>query len=63
MQTQVYKNQTPAVAIDDMPDHQQDAMARTLIGCISRWFDDPAVKADFERWKVERAQRVTCAAH
>ena len=45
------------VAIDAMPEHQQDAMARTLIGCISRMFDDPAVKADFERWKTERAQR------
>ena len=45
------------VAIDATPEHQQDAMARTLIGCISRMFDDPAVKADFERWKTERAQR------
>ena len=56
MQTQVY-NPTPAVAMDAMPEHQQDAMARTLISCISRWFDDPAVKADFERWKAERSQR------
>lgn len=49
------------VALDAMPQHQQDAMARTLIGCISRWFEDPAVKADFERWKSERAQRAVRA--
>ena len=49
--------ETSRVAIDAMPEHQQDAMARTLISCISRMFDDPAVKADFERWKAERAQR------
>ena len=61
MQTQVYKNPTPSVAIDAMPEHEQDAMARTLIGCISRMFDDPAVKADFERWKTERTQRAISA--
>ena len=49
------------VALDAMPQHQQDAMARTLIGCISRWFEDPAVKADYERWKAERAQRAVRA--
>ena len=49
--------ETTTVVIDAMPEHQQDAMARTLISCISRWFDDPAVKADYERWKTERSQR------
>lgn len=56
MQTQVYKNPTPAIAMDAIPEHQQDAMARTLIGCITRMFEDPAVKADFDRWKANRAQ-------
>ena len=51
------QHEPAAVAIDDMPEHQRDAMARTLIGCISRMFEDPAVKADFEKWKLERAQR------
>ena len=37
-----------------MPEHQQDAMARTLIGCISRLFEDPAIKADYEDWKNKR---------
>lgn len=57
------QHETAAVAIDAMPEHQRDAMARTLIGCISRMFDDPAVKADFDRWKTERAQRATGAVN
>ena len=56
MQTHVYKNPTPTIAMDAIPEHQQDAMARTLIGCITRMFEDPAVKADFDRWKANRAQ-------
>lgn len=43
-----------AGTIAAMPEHQQEAMARTLIGCISRLFEDPAIKADYERWKNER---------
>lgn len=55
--------ETTAVAIADMPEHQQDAMARTLIGCISRLFEDPTVKADYERWKIDRKQGAARAVH
>lgn len=52
-----------AAEIAAMPEHQQDAMARTLIGCISRLFEDPAVKADYERWKRDRSQGAARAKH
>ena len=42
------------VEIAAMPEHQQDAMARTLIGCISRLFENPDIKNDYERWKKEK---------
>ena len=37
-----------------MPEHLQDTMARTLIGCISRLFENPEIRSDYERWKKER---------
>ena len=42
------------VDLGAIPDHQADAMSRTLIGCIDRLFADPAVRADYERWKQAR---------
>ena len=46
------------VAVDfaAIPSHQNEAMCRTLMGCLSRMFENPAVKADYERWKREREQ-------
>lgn len=40
-----------------IPSHQTDAMCRTLISCIGKYFENPAVKADYERWKQERQQK------
>ena len=39
-----------------IPEHQTDAMCRTVIGCLGRLFENPTVKADYERWKRERAK-------
>lgn len=60
----VVQKRTPeAVVVDTaaIPSHQTDAMARTLIGCVERFFRDPAVKADYERWKQERANKASGA--
>lgn len=57
----VVQTRTPAAVTVDtaaIPSHQSDAMCRTLIGCVGRLFEDPAVKADYERWKQERQQKV-----
>jgi hypothetical protein len=29
-------------------------MSRTLIGCVGRLFENPAVMADYKRWQQER---------
>jgi hypothetical protein len=50
----IQQSETKAGIIAAMPEHQQDAMARTLIGCIRRLYEDPAIKGDYERWKNER---------
>lgn len=50
----IQQSENTAGMIAAMPEHQQDAMARTLIGCISRLFEDPAIKADYEDWKNKR---------
>ena len=53
----VVQTRTPgAVAVDfgAIPSHQSDAMSRTLIGCVGRLFENPAVTADYKRWQQER---------
>lgn len=43
-----------SVDLDTMPVHESDAICRTLLGSVSRLFDDPAVLADYKRWQQER---------
>ena len=53
----VVQTRTPgAVAVDfgAIPSHQSDAMSRTLIDCVGRLFENPAVMADYKRWQQER---------
>lgn len=45
------------VTFDTIPTHQSDAICRNLIGCVSRLFENPAVKADYERWRAERQKK------
>ena len=41
-----------------LPDHETDALCRTLIGGVRELFKDPAVQADFKRWQQERQQKL-----
>lgn len=53
----VVQTRTPGAAAVDfgaIPSHQSDAMSRTLIGCVGRLFENPAVMADYKRWQQER---------
>lgn len=57
----IVKSRTPeavAVEVDALPAHTSDTMCRILIGCVDRIFQDPAVKADYERWKEERQRKM-----
>lgn len=47
-----------AVNLDALPDHETDALCRTLIGGVRELFKDPAVQADFKRWQQERQQKL-----
>lgn len=46
------------VNLDAIPDHERDALCRTLIGGVKELFKDPAVQADFKRWQQERRQKL-----
>ena len=57
----IVKTKKPgAVAVDfgAIPSHQSGAMCRTLIACVGRLFEDPAVQADYKRWQQERQQKM-----
>ena len=45
-----------AVNMDAIPEHEVDALCRTLISSVKGYFKDPAVQADFKRWQQERHQ-------
>ena len=45
------------VDINAMPDFESDRMCKTVISCVKRFFDNPAVRADYEAWKAVRVQR------
>ena len=46
------------VNLETVPDHELDAICRTLIGGVNEAFKDPAVQADFKRWQQERQQKL-----
>lgn len=46
--------ESATVDLASIPSHQSDAMCRTLIGCVNRLFENPTIKADYERWRRER---------
>lgn len=48
---------TSSIDLDAIPSHESDAMCRTLICTIERLFQNPAIQADYDRWKRERESR------
>lgn len=56
----VVQGKTQEAAIIDfsaIPSYQSDAMSRTLIGCVGRLFENPAVMDGYKRWQLERQQK------
>lgn len=45
------------VNISEIPAHQTDTLCRVILGSVARLFEDPAVKADYMRWKEERQKK------
>lgn len=55
--TVIKRDCQPVVDLDLLPDHEVDALCRCVVRATKKLFEDPAVQADFERWKAERAAR------
>lgn len=45
-----------------IPGYQLDRLTRLAIKGVRKYFEDPAVQADFERWQQEEAARAEAAA-
>lgn len=50
---------TVHINTSDIPAHVATNLAQALFEAIHREYDDPEVRADFERWKAERQARAT----
>ena len=47
-----------AINMDAIPEHEMDALCRSVIQGAKKLFKDPAVQADFKRWQEERQQKL-----
>lgn len=50
---------TVHINTSDIPAHVATNLAQALFEALHREYDDPEVRADFERWKAERQARAT----
>ena len=50
---------TVHINTSDIPAHVATNLAQALFEALHRDYDDPEVRADFERWKAERQARAT----
>ena len=50
---------TVHINTSDIPAHIATNLAQALFEALHRDYDDPEVRADFERWKAERQARAT----
>lgn len=41
----------------DIPSHVADGFARATLRAVERYFSDPAVKAEYEKWLKERHKK------
>ena len=57
--TPVIVSRTPEqvhIEINAMPQFEMDRMCRTIISGANRFFENPAVQADFAVWKAAREE-------
>lgn len=50
---------TGGVNPKEVPSHVKENIAQVAFGGILQAWNDPAIRADYERWKAERKARVT----
>lgn len=49
---------TPQRKEGEIPQERIELLARPLLAAVRRSFEDPAVVAEYERWKAERDARI-----
>jgi hypothetical protein len=53
----VVASRTPAtveINLDELPDHENDALCRVLIRSVTEAFKNPKFAADYEKWRAAR---------
>lgn len=61
MKTVVTYGQTPAVDVSKIPDSEAAHLARATLRAVTRYFEIPGVKEDYEKWLVEYKKRKAVA--
>lgn len=50
------------IDLDTIPENESDALCRAVLHGMVALFDDPIVRADYEKWKNEKKLRKEAAA-
>lgn len=45
-----------------IPGYELDRLTRSVVKAVRRYFEDPAVQADFERWQQEETTKADAPA-
>lgn len=50
------------IELGTIPANEGDALCRAVLHAMTKAFEDPAVRADYEKWKKQRQLRKEAAA-
>lgn len=53
--------QAPAVNVSKIPESEATHLARATLRAVTRYFEIPGVKEDYEKWLVEYKKRKAAA--
>ena len=52
--------QVVEIQADQITEAPINILGRSALSAVKKWFENPAVKADFERWLKEREEKLKC---
>ena len=61
MERMIKRGQAPAVDVSKIPDSEAAHLARATLRAVTRYFEIPGVKEDYEKWLVEYKKRKAVA--
>lgn len=56
----IVKTERLNVKPSDIPSHVADGFARATLRAVERYFSDPAVKVEYEKWLEKRQNDILC---